>query len=293
VSKQKEWFIGLGVAFGTLFLIIILVTYLSQRQPYNGMRLSSRGEKVAVVELIGPIYTSQRIVRQFKIYGKEKSVKAIVFRIDSPGGGVAASQEIYQAVKKVRAKGKRVIASMGSVAASGGYYVACGADTIMANPATTTGSIGVIAEIPNVTGLLNKIGIKFEVIKSGRFKDTGSPYRNMTAADRRYLQSAIDDFFDQFVNVVVQERKLPRKKVLKLADGRVFTGRQAKENGLVDLLGDFDDAINLAAKMGGIHGKPKIVKLYRRRVTLLDLLFQQAEGILRGLSGTMLRYSLN
>ncbi len=293
MSKQKEWFIGLGVAFGTLFLIIILVTYLSQRQPYNGMRLSSRGEKVAVVELIGPIYTSQRIVRQFKIYGKEKSVKAIVFRIDSPGGGVAASQEIYQAVKKVRAKGKPVIASMGSVAASGGYYVACGADTIMANPATTTGSIGVIAEIPNVTGLLNKIGIKFEVIKSGRFKDTGSPYRNMTAADRRYLQSAIDDFFDQFVNVVVQERKLPRKKVLKLADGRVFTGRQAKENGLVDLLGDYEDAISLAAELGGIQGKPKIVKLYRRRVTLLDLLFQQAEGILRGLSGAMLRYNLN
>jgi len=292
VSKQREWLIGLGVAFGTLFLIIILVTYLSQRQPY-GVRLSSRGEKIAVVELIGPIYTSQRIVRQFQMYGEEKSVKAIVFRIDSPGGGVAASQEIYQAVKKVKEKGKPVIASMGSVAASGGYYVACGADTIMANPATTTGSIGVIAEIPNVSGLLNKVGIRFEVIKSGRFKDTGSPYRSMTAADRRYLQSAIDDFFDQFVNVVVQERKLPRKKVLKLADGRIFTGRQAKKNGLVDLLGDYEDAINLAAKLGGIQGKPKIVKEYRRRITLLDLLFQQTEGILRRLNGATLRYSLN
>ena len=293
MSKKRDWLIGLGIAVGTILLIILLVSYISQKQAYDGVRLSSRGEKVAVVELLGPIYDSRRIVQEFKQYGKHGSVKAIVFRIDSPGGGVAASQEIYEAVRRVRDGGKPIVVSMGSVAASGGYYVACGADTIMANPGTTTGSIGVMAEFPNVKELLDKVGIRFEIVKSSRFKGTGSPYQDFTAADRRYLQSWVDDAFGQFVDVVVEERELSREKVLKLADGRVFTGKQAHELGLVDLLGDYEEAIRLAAHVGGIKGEPTIVKIRRRRITLFDLLFQQIEGVVRGLSGMTLRYSLN
>jgi len=292
VSRKRDWIIGLGVVLGTIILIILLVSYISQKQAYKGVRLSSRGDKIAVIELYGPIYDSRQIVRQFKQFGDHRSVKAIVFRIESPGGGVAAAQEIYEAVKRVRVSGKPVVASMGTVAASGGYYVACGADTIMANPGTTTGSIGVIAEVSNLKGLFDKLGIKFEVIKSGRFKDTGSPHRDLTPADRKILQSWVDDAFGQFIDVVINERGLSRRKVLQLADGRVFTGKQAQEHGLIDLLGDYEDAIRLAAELGGIEGEPTIVKEHRRRITLFDLLFQQIEGVLRGLGGITLRYSL-
>lgn len=291
VSKQRDWLVGLVIAGVTILLIILLVAYISHKQAYDGVNISSRGEKVAVIELLGPIYDSRKIVRQFQQFGEHKSVKAIVFRIDSPGGVVAAAQEIYEAVKRVRNKGKPVVVSMGSLAASGGYYVACGADTIMANPGTTTGSIGVIAEFLNMRKLLDNVGIKFEVVKSGRYKDTGSPFRELTPADRRYLQSWVDDAFQQFVDVVALERNLPRENVLRLADGRVFTGKQALEQGLVDLLGDYEEAIDLAAKLGGIQGKPTIVKERRRRITFFDLLFQQIGSIIRGLNGVTLKYS--
>ncbi len=282
--------IGVLIVVGMLFLILITVTMISQRQSYDGPTLSSRGDKIAIIELIGPIYDSRNTVRQFKLYSEHESVKAIVFRIDSPGGGVAASQEIYEAARRVRDSGIPVVASMGTVAASGGYYVACGADSILANPGTTTGSIGVIAEFPNISGLLSKIGIRFETIKSGRYKDTGSPYRDSTPADRQYLQSWVDDAYGQFTGVVSEERNLPLRDVKRVADGRVFTGRQALESGLIDRLGDFAAAIELATIMGGIDGEPTIVKERRRRITLLDLLLQQAEYVLRGLNGMTLQY---
>ena len=240
----------------------------------------------------GAFYTSERIVRQFKALGEQKSVKAIVFRIDSPGGTVGSAQEIYEAVKRVRDSGKPVVVSMGDVAASGGYYAACGADTIMANPGTTTGSIGVIAEFPSIDGLLEKLGIKVNVVKSGRYKDTGSPYRPLTDEDKTYLQSWIDDAYEQFVEVVARERKLSKPKVLRLADGRVFTGRQAKETGLVDLLGTYEDAVNLAAKLAGIEGKPSVVKVMTRKGSLLDLFFQESERISRGVAGARLMYKM-
>ena len=271
---------------------MIMVSIISVRQADDGINLSSGGDKVAVVELMGPIYDSRSIVRQFKLYGEHESVKAILFRIDSPGGGVAAAQEIYEVVKRIRDEGKPIIASMGSVAASGGYYVACGADTIMANPGTTTGSIGVIAQFPNVSQLMDKIGIKFETIKSGRYKDTGSPYRDVTPLDRRHLQSWVDDAFHQFVDVVALERNMPERYVLRVADGRVFTGKQAQQEGLIDLLGDYQTAIQLAAEMGEIEGEPTIVRERRRRITLFDLLFQQIEGIFRGMGGMTLQYIL-
>ena len=293
MTKQKEWFLGLGIAMGTILLIMIFASMINERQVYDGVSISSGGDKVAVIELFGTILESRRIVEQFLQYDENKSIKAIVFHINSGGGGVAASQEIYETVRRIRDGGKPVIVSMETVAASGAYYAACGADTIMANPGTTTGSIGVIAEFINLKDLMDKIGVQYEVIKSGRFKDTGSPYRDLTSADKSYLQSWVDDAYNQFVDMVVRERKLTREKVLELADGRVFTGKQAYEEGLIDLLGDYEEAVRLAAQLGGIKGKPKIVKLRRSRFALFDLFFEKMEGLFQGSNEMTLKYSLN
>jgi protease-4 len=292
-QKQRDFYIGLGIVLGTLLFILLLSSIVSQRSSSDTINISSKGDKVALVELIGPIYDSRKITRQFKRYGDNKSIKAIVFRIDSPGGGVAVAQEIYNSVRRIRDKGKPVVASLGSVAASGGYYVACGTDTIMANPGTTTGSIGVIAEFLNTKELFGKLGIKFEIVKSGKFKDTGSPHRELTPADKQYLQSIVSDVHKQFVDVVVRERNLSKEKVLKLSDGRVFTGNQAIELGLVDLAGDYEDAIQLAAKLGDIKGEPTLIKERRRRLSFFDIFFQQIRKIIQGFYGVKLLYSIN
>jgi protease-4 len=286
-EKQRDWLIGTVIALITIILIVILANRVTSIQEYEGASLSAKGDKVAVVELNGPIYDARQIVRQFKKYGEHKSVKAILFRINSPGGGISPSQEIYNAVKRVRDAGKPVIVSMGAVAASGGYYVALGADTIMANPGTTTGSIGVILEITNLSRLFQKLGIRFDVIKTGQFKDTGSPHRDLTPEDRRFLQGYINDAFEQFLQVVSEERHMNLSDVRKLADGRVFTGRQAKEYGLVDVLGDYHDAIQLAASMAGIEGEPTLVREVERRRSVYDLLFEEIGRIIRGTSSQL------
>ena len=279
MAKKQNWIIGLIILAGFLFFIFVMAFFISNLSIDQDYEISTGGSKIALVEVKGVIYTADEIVRQFEKYAHNSSVKGIVLRIESPGGGIAASQEIYEKVKQVRESGKVVIASMGSVAASGGYYIACGADTIMANLGTTTGSIGVIAEIPNTKELMDKIGIRFNVIKSGKFKDTGSPYRTMTAEDRRYMQNLINDAYAQFVDVVIKERNLNRRTVLKYADGRVFTGKQALTYSLIDTLGTYEDAINLAAEVAGILGKPKTVKERKRKVTLFDLLFEDVSKI--------------
>lgn len=245
----------------------------------EGAGFPAFGPKVAVVELTGTIIDARPVVRQLKQYRRDGSVRAIVLRIESPGGGVAASQEIHDEVRKTRMAGKVIVASMGSVAASGGYYVAVPATRIMANPGTTTGSIGVVAEIPNIRRLLDKIGIDFTVIKSGKFKDTGSPYRGLTEAERAYLQQWVDDAFAQFVDAVAEGRRMDRARVLELADGRVFTGLQALRSGLVDTLGTFEDAVRLAADLAGIKGEPRIVRQERRGLRLIDLLFQNVRQL--------------
>lgn len=280
MGKRQDWLIGIIIFGSIIFFILVMAIFISSLGSRNGYGISTGTNKIALIEVKGVIYSADEVVRQFERYSKDKSVKGIVLRIESPGGGIAASQEIYQKAKQVRNSGKVVIASMGSVAASGGYYIACGADTIMANLGTTTGSIGVIAEIPNAKGLMDKIGIRFEIIKSGKFKDTGSPFRTMTDEDRRYLQKWIDDAYNQFVDVVVEERKLDRKTVLQYADGRVFTGQQALAYGLIDTLGTYEDAINLAAAIGGISGKPKTIKERKRKITIFDLLFQDFSNVL-------------
>jgi protease-4 len=286
-EKQRDWLIGTAIALIMIMLIMILANRVTSIQEYEGVSLSAKGDKVAVVELNGPIYDARSLVRQFKKYGEHKSVKAILFRINSPGGGISPSQEIYNAVKRVRDAGKPVIVSMGTVAASGGYYVALGADTIMANPGTTTGSIGVILEITNLSRLFQKLGIRFDVIKTGQFKDTGSPHRDLTLEDRRFLQNYVNDAFEQFLQVVSEERHMNLSDVRKLADGRVFTGRQAKEYGLVDVLGDFQDAIQLAASMAGIEGEPTLVREVERRRSVYDLLFEEIGRVIRGTSSDL------
>lgn len=222
--------------------------------------VTTSGERVAVVELSDIIINSQDVVRQFKKYRENRSVKAIVFRVDSPGGGVSASQEIYEEVKKTRNSGKPVVASMGSVAASGGYYVSCGASKIVANPGTLTGSIGVIFQFLHFNELMNKIGIDASTFKTGKYKDIGSPFRKTTEDEKKFFEQLLGDVYNQFVDVVAKERKMDRKRVVQYADGRVFTGRQAFEYGFVDTLGTLEDAISIAAKLADISGKPKVVK---------------------------------
>ncbi|MBH0201690.1 MAG: signal peptide peptidase SppA [Nitrospira sp.] len=232
----------------------------------------STDDRIALIRVEGVILDSQTTIGELKRFSENPSVKAIVIRIDSPGGGVVPSQEIYDAVKRVRSKNnKAVIASMGSVAASGGYYIAAATDRIVANPGTLTGSIGVIMETANVEGLLQKIGVEGVVIKSGKYKDIGSPIRKMSAEERGLMQAVMDDVHKQFIEAVAEGRSLELRAAQALADGRIFTGRQAKEAKLVDELGDLEDAIQLAAEVVGIEGEPKVIEP-RRRFSLREIL---------------------
>ncbi len=274
MSKEARWFlgiIGIILSLSVLFFALGFLTLVSLFKPEIEEEIETGKDKVALIELKGVIISSEDIVRQVKKYAKSSAVKAIVLYVDSPGGGVSASEEIFQELKKARYK-KPVVISMGSVAASGGYYVSLGGSKIVANPGTITGSIGVIAQFPNFKKLLDKIGIDFEIIKTGKFKDSGNPYRGLTDEERRYFQSVINDAYEQFVNHVVEERKLNREKVLKIADGRIFTGRQAFAMGLVDTLGTLEDAIKIAGNMAGIKGEPKIVKEKKKKPGLFDLI---------------------
>lgn len=232
-------------------------------------------EKIAIVEIRGVILDPQPVIEKLIKFRKSPKVKAIILRIDSPGGAVGPSQEIYAEVKKVQRE-KKVLVSMGSVAASGGYYIACSADKILANPGTLTGSIGVIVESMNVEDLLKKLGLHSMVVKSGKHKDLGSPLRKMSAEERKIIQGVLDSVHEQFIRAVAEGRKMPVKKVRPLADGRIFSGEQAKELGLVDGLGSLEDTILLAAKMSGIRGEPEVIYPEKKKFSLLELLFTAA-----------------
>ncbi len=252
------------------------------------------GERVAVVRIEGVIVDSRDAIEELRKYRETPSVKAIVLRIDSPGGGGVASQEIYSEVLKTRADGRvKVVTSMGNLAASGGYYIAAATDKIVANPGTLTGSIGVIMELANVQGLLEKVGVQSVVIKSGTHKDLASPFRTMSAADRAILQTVLDDVHDQFIQAVAAGRAMKSEQVRDLADGRVFTGRQARTVKLVDELGDLQDAIKLAGKLGGIAGEPRVVETHKR-FSLRDLLGNIFDGKISPLipTGINLKYML-
>lgn len=239
-----------------LFIVLAAVSALVVLLVGDGVPI---GDKVAVVRIEGPIIDSKDHVEEIKDYAEDPSIKGIVLRVDSPGGAVAPSQEIFSEVRNA-ASVKKVVASMGSVAASGGYYIAAPSTRIIANPGTLTGSIGVIMEIPNIEGLMEKVGVKTVVIKSGKHKDIASVFREMDEEEIRLLQDVMDDVHDQFINDVSESRDMPVEQVKALADGRVYTGRQALEVGLVDELGTLEDAIRVAAELAGIKGKPRVVE---------------------------------
>jgi protease-4 len=220
----------------------------------------------------GVITQSSGIIEELQQYLEDDGVKAIILRIDSPGGGVGPAQEIYREIIKIKPKTK-VVTSMGSVAASGGYYIACASDLIVANPGTITGSIGVIIQFSNFEELLKKIGIKGVVLKSGEHKDIGSPFREMTLEEKRIMQEVLDNVHQQFIQAVAEGRKLDRSKVVQIADGRIMTGEQAKNLGLVDQMGNLQDTIDITAKMVGIVGKP-IVLYPKKRISIWELLMR-------------------
>lgn len=284
MTKSTKWFIGiLSVlalfALGFTLLIIYFINTSSTSERTETVTTGS-GDRIAVVDLRGEITSSDDVVRQLKKYRTMNSVKAIVLHIDSPGGGVVASQEMYEEVRRTREGGKPVVVAMGSLAASGGYYVSCGATRIVANKGTLTGSIGVISEFLQVKDALAKLGISETTIKAGKLKDAGSPTKNMTEDDRVYFQNLMDEVHRQFMDVVARERKLSPERVRELADGRVYTGVKAVELGLVDTLGTYEDAIRIAAGIAGITGEPSIVR-ERRRQAWWDSMFGSAGETLR------------
>lgn len=268
--------VGTAVALGVLFVLLLaLASFLSGGKGRSASLSVVGSDKVALVKIEGLLVSADSIVEELHDYTEDDSIKAIVLRIDSPGGGVVTAQEIYNAVKNARKEGKKVVVSMGSVAASGGYYIAAGADKIVANPGTLTGSIGVIMEFANVEKLLEKIGVKGMVIKAGQFKDVGSPFRDMTDQEKKLLQGVIDDVHAQFIDAVAKGRSIPLDDVKAIADGRIFTGRQALKLKLVDKMGDLTESIQLAGTLAGIKGKPTVVEK-KKKIPFLDYLKEES-----------------
>jgi len=240
------------------------------------------GPRIAVVELEGVIVEVDDLVRELKAYRENPTVRAVVVRINSPGGVVAPTQELHDAVLRLRQAGKPVVASLGSVAASGGYYVAVACDQIYANPGTLTGSIGVIMQLANLEQLMKKVGVDYVVVKAGQFKDVGSPARAMTPEERRVMQGLLDDVHAQFIGAVAAGRKLPREEVLRFADGRIFSGVQAKDLKMVDALGGLEESVLAAARLAGVTGTPVVIPP-RRRFSIMDLLRSQFGGTAAGI----------
>ncbi len=256
------------IAIGFFGLIFIGIYYGNE-----DMSIAGFGDRIAVVEVFDTIYDSRPVIRQLKKWGESDNVAAIVVHVNSPGGAVAPSQEIYEEILRIREEeGKVIVVSMSSVAASGGYLISCAADYVMANPGTITGSIGVIMRYPTVGKLFEKIGIGYQQVKSGQLKDVGAWERDMTPQERKMLTAMIMDTYEQFVDVVAEGRQMAREDVYPLADGSVFSGRQAYQLGLVDTLGGFEDAVRLAADLAGIGENPRIVREYRKKDGFWDIL---------------------
>jgi protease-4 len=291
--KNKRVVLGLVIA-GAAFVFIIfplilfaLLTAANDSTPW--------GEGVGLVEVEGVILDSRETVRQLVDMEKDERVKAVVLRVDSPGGVVAPSQEIYAGVKRLSAK-KKVVVSMGSLAASGGYYIAAPASVIMANPGTITGSIGVLMKISNIEELMGKVGVKAYTLKTGEYKDSGSPLRVMTSNDREMLQEVINSAHNQFVRAVAEGRRLPVENVRNIADGRIFSGEQALALKLIDRIGTLQDAVEEAGRLGGIRGEPQVICPAGKRDSWIDMLMEGtasriAESV-RKERGLSLRYEI-
>jgi protease IV len=270
---------ALLVYLAVAVLFVVVVATLS-RSGEGGPALF--GPRVAVVELEGIIIDGEDVVRDLKAHRENPLVRAVVMRINSPGGVVGPTQEIHDAILRLRRAGKPVVASLGSVAASGGYYAAVACDQIYANPGTLTGSIGVIMQMANLENLMKKVGVNYVVVKAGHFKDLGNISRAMTPEERRVLQELLDDVHAQFIGAVAAGRKLDRADVVRFADGRVFSGTQAKTLKMIDELGGLEDAVSAAAKLAGLPTPPN-VQQPRKRFSIFDLVRNQVGLDPRGL----------
>jgi len=273
-SRIWLWVVVGGGGFFLFLMAVFTLVYLAAKSDQQADGFRGFGDKIAVVDLEGVIVDPKQVVPALKRYADDDSVKAIILHVNTPGGGVAASQEIYREVKRIRdEKKKRIVAQIESVGASGGYYVASATDKIYADPGSVVGSIGVIAEWYNYADLIKWAKLKDVTLKAGEFKDTGSPTRDLTPAERAYLQGMIDNMHQQFIQAVADGRHMKVEDVKAIADGKVWTGQQALPLKLVDQLGDFQDAVNDTAKAVGIKGEPVLVRPEKPRRTLLDVLF--------------------
>ena len=299
---DKRAAIVLGVIFGGLFLVLfgfMLLAYSALKSTSTGVSLETEttvGARIGIVEAKGTIgeaapagIDSDKVVKLLKKYERDEDIKAVVLRVDSPGGAVAPSQEIHDAVKRIKAS-KKVVVSMGGMAASGGYYISAPADRIFAEPGTLTGSIGVIFLHFNVRGLLEWAKVEETTLKSGKYKDTLSPFRPIQESDREEIQSISDDVYSQFVQAVAQGRGMPEARVREIAEGRIYTGKRAKELKLVDELGGFDDAVAAAWGLAGQSGEPKVQYPPRdRELSLRDLVRGAFQGATEGVGSAVPR----
>ena len=273
-SRTLLWILIGGGAFFLFVLAVFTLVYLTLHTGERTSSFSSFGDKIGVVDLEGVIITPKIVVPQLKKFADDDSIKAIVLHVNSPGGGVAASEEIYREVKRIRdEKKKRIVASIESVGASGAYYISSATNKIYADKGSVVGSIGVIAEWVNYGDLLHWAKLKDVTLKAGEFKDTGSPTRDLTPAEKEYLQSLIDDMHTQFIQAVADGRKMKAEDIRAIANGKVWTGGQALGLKLIDQEGDFEAAVKDTAKSVGIKGEPVLVRPERERKTVLDLLF--------------------
>jgi len=297
MSNSTKWFLVLTAVVGVFATAAMIAFFFARGAATGGGStgfVGGMGDRIAVIELVGEIESSEDVVRQLKKHRDNSSVRAILLRIDSPGGAVVPSQEMYEEVRRTRDSGLPVVVSMGSLAASGGYYVALGGSILVANRGTLTGSIGVISQILQLSEALAKLGIDFKTIKSGELKDAGSFARPMDEKEEKYLQALMDRVHEQFRSVVEEERGIEGDDLRAVTDGRVFTGEEAYELGLVDTIGTYEDAIRIAADLAGIEDEPTLVRERRRR-SIFDPVFEDVTERFNGirekaLNGPVLQY---
>lgn len=309
MSSKRWWLMGGGAALFALLMIIVALAVLCRVLP-EVKAYSPLGKKIAVLDIRGSIISSEDTIKIIHSYRDDPTVAAVVLYVDSPGGGVAPSQEIYAELLQLKEKDKKVYAYMSNLGASGGYYVACASDKIYSSPGTLTGSIGVILTFTNVEGLFGKIGLSSKTIKSGRYKDIGSPFRPMTPEEEALLGETVDDVYEQFLDTVVEARRdaisdrledagvekptkyRVRRYVMEYADGRIFSGRQAQELGFVDELGNFQKCLKDVAREIGVKGRPTIVRKKTKERSLYDVLFGRVRAELLGLGEPTTRVEL-
>ncbi len=283
--SRRSLLLSLAVAtFLAVTLVALVLAVIVALRGGSGGGLALGGGRIALVEVDGLISDDRKVLDDIARFRRDGSVRGYVVAINSPGGVVGPAQSIYEELKRLRRVDRKpVVASIGGIGASGGYYVALGADSIFAEPGSMTGSIGVIMEFPDASGLMKKVGLGWNVVKSAAHKDVGSPFRPMTAGDSAVLDSLVSDVYAQFVETVAQERHLTPERVRPLADGRVLSGRQALKGGLIDRTGNLRDALDAAGRMAGLGENPRVVRPPRERFSLLDVIL--GRGTEEGLAG--------